>query len=177
MIDLADQGLIRTVLDAGNHLLSLSAYLRGLPVIPDDRFDPVQSAQIRAAELFLADRSAWSDARWFGPIDVPGLIGLRAISAPRPFRNLVLLEGEAPVACIRNGLPFVSPDHRGRGLGALLVLISDITGGRYLCPVSYSEAGWRARRSAHALQVRIAHQATWGQAEKETGAEAPVLSV
>jgi GNAT superfamily N-acetyltransferase len=86
---------------------------------------------------------------------VPGLIGLRAVSAPGPFRNLVLLEGETPVACIRTGLPFVAPEHRGRGLGALLVLISDINGGRFLCPVSYSEAGYRARRAAHALQVRI----------------------
>jgi hypothetical protein len=88
-----------------------------------------------------------------------------------------VLEGDAPVACIRNGLPLVAPEHRGRGLGALLVLISDINGGRFLRPASYSEAGFRARRSAHALQVRITQRATCGPAETETGAEAPVLSV
>lgn len=81
------------------------------------------------------------------------------------------------MACIRNGLPLVAPEHRGRGLGALMVLISDLNGGRFLRPVSYSEAGFRARRSAHALQVRVAQQATCGPAETETGAEAPALSV
>lgn len=177
LLDFQDASLIRAVREAGHYRLPLGVYLRSLPVIPEGHFDPVQSAQIRAAERFLADRGAWSDRYLLEPLEVPGLIGLRAISAPRPFRNLVLLEGEAPVACIRNGLPLVSPDHRGRGLGALLVLISDINGGRFLCPVSYSEAGFRARRSAHALQVRIARQATRGQAEKETGAEAPVLFV
>ena len=176
-LDLADQGLIRKVLDAGNHLLSLSAYLGGLPIIPDGRFDPVQSAQIRAAELFLADRGAWSDPDLFPPLTVPGLARLRVLAAPRPSLSLVVLEGETPVACIRTGLPLVSPDHRGRGLGALLVLISDLNGGRFLRPASYSEAGFRARRSAHALQVRIAQRATCGPAEKGTGAEAPVPSV
>ena len=173
-MDLTDPDLIRTVREAGQHLLPLNDYLRRLPVIPDGKHDPTQSTQIRAAERFLADRALWSDPVRFPPLKIPGLTGPRVNAAPRPFRNLVLLEGEEPVACIRNGLPFVAPEHRGRGLGALLVLISDLNGGRFLCPVSYSEAGFRARCSAHALQVRIARQATRGQAEKDTGAEAPV---
>ena len=154
-IDLTDRDLIRRVSEAGHYRLSLNTYLRGLPVIPDDRFNPAQCDQIRGAERFLLNPDAWSDPSRFGPVEVRGLIGLRVIAAPRPFRNLVLLEGGAAVACIRNGLPFVVPEHRGRGLGALLVLISDINKGRFLCPVSYSESGLRARRSAHALQVRI----------------------
>lgn len=177
LLDLRDASLIRAVREAGHHLLPLDAYLRGLPIIPDDRFDPVQSAQIRAAERFLGDRGAWSDPHRFEPLHAPGLTRVRAIAAPRPFRNLVLFEEGGPVACIRTGVPFVAPEHRGRGLGALLVLISDINGDRFLCPVSYSEAGWRARRSAHALQVRIAQQGAGGAVEKETGAEAPVLSI
>lgn len=176
-MDLTDPDLIRTVREAGQHLLPLNDYLRRLPVIPDGKHDPIQFAQIRAAELFLADRRLWCCPDRFPPLEVPGLTGPRVIAAPRPFRDLVLLEGEAPVACIRNGLPFVPPAHRGGGLGALLVLISDLNGGRFLCPVSYSEAGYRARRSALALQVRIARQATCELAEKETGAEAPALSV
>lgn len=154
-IDLTDQDLIIRVSEAGRHLLPLDAYLRGLPVLAEEELPEIYIRQIRAAERFLADRDLWSDPDRFRPLTVPGLRGLRAIATERPCRDLVLLEEGEAVACIRGGLPLVAPEHRGRGLGTLLVLISDINGGRFLCPVSYSEAGYRARQSAHTLQVRI----------------------
>ena len=154
-IDLADPDLVRAVRGAGRHLLPIDAYLRGLPVLLEDELPEVYIRQIRAAERFLSDPGLWSDPDRFRPLPVPGLRGLRVISTDLPARNLVLLEGGEGVACIRNGLPLVAPEHRGRGLGTLMVLISDINRGRFLCPVSYSESGYSARRSAHALQVRI----------------------
>lgn len=153
---MSDPDLIARVRDAGHHLRPLEAYLGGLPVLHEAEIGLPRRAQVREAERFLSDRALWSDPDRFRPLRVPGLIGLRAIAMDRPFRNLVLLIGEAPVACIRGGLPFVAPDHRGRGLGALLVLISDLERGRFLCPVAYSVSGAGARRAAHALQVRIA---------------------
>jgi hypothetical protein len=175
LLDIDYAGLILSVRSAGQHLLPLDAYLRDLPVIPDGDFGPVQMSQIRAAERFLADPDLWSD---YTPLEVPGLTGLRVVATPRRSRNLVLLEGEEGIACVRTGLPYVAPAHRDRGIGALLVLISDINGGRFLHPVSYSESGVRARRSAHALQVRIvtgtADAGATVSAKKETGAEAPV---
>lgn len=141
---------------AGHNLRSLREYLGDLPVLGEGETGPVQRAQIREAERFLADRTAWSDPDRFRPLEVPGLRGARVLATDRPFRDLVLLVQEEPVACIRSGLPLVAPVWRGRGLGALLVLISDLERGRFLCPAAYSVPGAAARRSAHALQVRIA---------------------
>lgn len=142
-MDLTDPDLIRTVREAGQHLLPLNDYLRRLPVIPDGKHDPIQFAQIRATVRFLADRPLWCCPDRFSLLEVPGLTGPRVVAASRPFRDLVVLEREAPVACIRNGLPFARPAHRGRELGALLVLISDLTAGRFLCPVTSSDVSTR----------------------------------
>lgn len=155
-LDPCDPELKRRVIRAGHHARSLEDYLGALPVLREEEFGPVQTKQIREAEHFLADPSHWSDTDRFRPLIIPGLSGARVIATDRPSRNLVLLIGEGPVACIRCGLPLVDPCWRGRGLGALLVLISDIEGGRFLCPASYSVSGARARRAAHALQALIA---------------------
>jgi len=171
-LDLSDPELIARVRAAGHHERTPSAYLGTLPVLEEGAFGPVQWAQIREAERFLTDRSVWSDPDRFRPLPVPGLIGARVVATERPSRNLVLLVAEEPVACVRSGLPLVAPDWRGRGLGALLVLVSDIEGGRFLCPAAYSVEGARARRSAHALQVRIVEGD--GYSQMRTGAEAPV---
>lgn len=176
LLDLEDRDLILAVRAAGHFRRGLETYLRGLPVLPDDRLGTDEAGQVRAAERFLSDGELWSDPQIFRPIIMPGLRGLRVIATPRPHRNLVLLEKGEAVACIRNGLPLVAPSSRGRGLGTLLVLISDVNDGRFLCPVSYSRSGLRARRSAHALQVRIAKncQGAPFPGQEKTGAEAPV---
>lgn len=155
-LDTSDPDLISRVRAAGHHLRPLEDYLGRLPVLNEAEIGASQRAQVREAERFLADRAPWSDPDRFRPLQMPGLIGARAIATDWPFRNLVLLIGEGPVACIRSGLPYVEPAWRGRGLGALLVLISDLERGRFLCPAAYSVSGAGARRAAHALQVRIA---------------------
>lgn len=155
-LDIFEPDLVARVRDAGHHRRPLPDYMGGLPVLGETEVGPAQRAQVREAERFLADPTAWSDPDRFRPIRVPGLIGARAIATDRPSRNLVLLIGGVPAACIRSGLPFVDPVWRGRGLGALLVLISDLERGRFLRPAAYSVPGAAARRAAHALQVRIA---------------------
>ncbi len=159
-LDLSDPDLIARVREVGYHRRSLPDYLGGLAVLGESEIGPAQRAQVSGAERFLADRALWSDPDRFRPLAVPGLRGACAIATDRPFRNLVLLIGEGPVACIRTGLPYVEPAWRGRGLGALLVLISDLERGRFLCPAAYSVSGAGARRAAHALQVRIAGDAS-----------------
>jgi hypothetical protein len=154
-LDLQDPELVSRVRAAGHHLRPLAAYMGGLPTLKDGEVGVSQRAQIREAERFLADRAAWSDPDRFAPLEIPGLRGVRVLAMARPYRNIILLDGVDPVACIRSGLPFVTPAWRGRGLGALLVLISDLERGRFLSPAAYSVSGARARCSAHALQVRI----------------------
>jgi GNAT superfamily N-acetyltransferase len=170
-LDMSDPDLIGRVRAAGHHLRPLEAYLGGLPVLEEAEIRPFQRAQVREAERFLADRALWSDPDRFRPLPVPGLRGARAVATDRPFRNLLLLIGDRPVACVRGGLPYVDPGWRGRGLGALLVLISDLERGRFLCPAAYSVSGAGARRAAHALQVRIAGAPQEGiRAEAAAGA-------
>lgn len=151
-LDLSDPDLIRLVRAAGHHARPPQAYLRGLPVLEGEQVSPAHNRQIEAAERFLEDPTSRTGLR---PILVSGLTGLKVIGSDPPQRNLLLLREGVVLGGIRNGLPLVAQMWRGRGLGALLVLISDIEGGRFLRPVAYSVSGAGARRAAHALQVRI----------------------
>ena len=151
-LDLSDPDLIRLVRAAGHHARPLQTYLRGLPVLEGEQVSPAHNRQIEAAERYLEDPSRGLGLR---PLPVPGLTGLEVVGSDPPQRNLLLLREGEVLGGIRSGLPLVREPWRGRGLGALLVLISDIEGGRFLRPVAYSVSGAGARRAAHALHVRI----------------------
>lgn len=52
-----------------------------------------------------------------------------------------------------SGLPYVRPQHRGRGLGAEMVYVADMATVRILDPISYSVSGLAARVTAHRLHL------------------------
>jgi hypothetical protein len=165
-LDLSDPDLIRLVRAAGHHLRPLQAYLGGLPVLEEHQVSPAHNRQIEAAERFLQDPISRTGLR---PIPVPGLTGLEVVGSDLPHRNLLLRREGVVLGGIRSGLPLVSEMWRGRGLGVLLVLISDIEGGRFLRPVAYSVSGAGARRAAHTLQVRIGAGAQKAPADQGSG--------
>lgn len=148
--------LIELLEGAGNHRKTLQAYLGPLPVLRRDQYGAAELEAISDAELFVAQGPGPMTCR---RLEMPGLIGIDAFAVGGGGQNLLLSEKGVRVGGIFQLLPFVPPAHRGRGLGALMVLISDLNGDRFLFPESYSEEGFRARCAAHRTQVRLALEA------------------
>jgi hypothetical protein len=145
--------LISLLKDAGHHRRTLQAYLGRWPVLREDRYGPKENRAIAEARAFLAKGPGQGPCE---PLPVPGLDGIEPLIIGVLGRDLLLREGDEIIGGIFNHLPLVPEAQRGRGIGTLLVLISDLKGGRFLRPCSYSEAGFRARCGAHREQVRIA---------------------
>lgn len=148
--------LIELLEGAGNHRKTLQAYLGPLPVLRRDQYGAAELEAMSDAELFVAQGPGPMACR---RLEVPGLTGIDAFAVGGGGQNLLLTENGVRVGGIFQLLPFVPPAHRGRGLGALMVLISDLNGDRFLFPESYSEEGFRARCAAHRTQVRLALEA------------------
>lgn len=156
--------LLALLRDAGHHRQTLQAYLGRRRVILETAFGPVQIDEISNVRDFVED---WTDDKPIyrsRPFRMSWLTGLDLFAVGGGGQNLILREHGEVVGGIFGKVPFVPEPHRGRGIGALMVLISDLHGERFLRPTSYSEAGFRARCAAHRDQVRLA--APWGPHEQ-----------
>jgi len=137
----------------GHHRRTLQDYLGRCPVLREDQYGPKENMAIEEAWAFLAKGPGHGPCK---SLPVPGLDDIEPVIMGELGRDLLLREGDEIIGGIFNYLPLVPEAQRGRGIGTLLVLISDLNGARFLRPYGYSEAGFRARCGAHREQVRIA---------------------
>lgn len=139
-------------------MISLPDYLGRIPVemaeTDHDRclIDRTLDAIMKTPrETFEATLHPWrSDLRFL--VRYPG---------PREMIGALLVEDVASntaIGGVLHGLPVLLPSFRGRGIGAEIVCLSDSRNSFALRPGRYSIEGFRARCSAHRLQVERAHQ-------------------
>ena len=151
--------LIRALDAAGNHRRTLQAYLGMRRVISEEAYGPAQVDEIANVRYFVED---WSEERTLyrsRPFRISWLPALDPFTTGTAGQNLILRERGRVIGGTFSRVPFVAEPHRGRGVGALIVLISDLHGDRFLRPCSYSELGFGARCAAHRDQVRLAVEA------------------
>lgn len=129
--------------------LTLQDYLGPLRVV--DAFGKSETDAIDRARRFL-ETASFEDLQ-----GVPcfAASGFRAFVSSGPgVRDLFVTDrSDRPVAVIRRGLPFVLEPYRGFGIGAAMVVTSDVLDEACLCPSHYSRSGLAARVSAHRIHV------------------------
>lgn len=135
--------------------LPLAQYLGRLPVLDDPvtKYEmQILKAALGAATLAHADPltlTAASDADPTLRFAFHRGVATHEITVHDP------VTGEILGGCI-SGLPYVRPQHRGRGIGAEIVYVADMATVRILDPISYSVTGLAGRVGAHRRHVNRA---------------------
>ena len=132
--------------------LPLAAYLGRLPVL-DSEVTQYEGQILRAA-IGTATLSHKEPLSLTAADDADPTL-LFAFHRGLPMHDVTvhdLATGEALGGCV-SGLPYVRPQHRGRGIGAEIVYVADMAAVRVLDPISYSPSGLAGRVGAHRRHV------------------------
>lgn len=143
------------------HEMSLREFTGDLKVIRDSRQSWWHRSAIDEASKEIISMGKFGQGRdmLYG-IGSPFLF--REIPRSGYIKNMVAFARDTGQTAggIHNGLRWVHPSFRGQGLGAELALAAHSDPeSRFLCPTSYSEAGYGSRVMAHRLAVRRALEA------------------
>lgn len=140
------------------HERTLAEFLEDRPVIPDARLTGWHRGMIRRAAEAIAKMPHRRD-KWLLPYSAaPGLLFFAVPRTASMHDMYVLDEASGRVAGgIHEGLRWVEPPFRGRGIGAEIALAAhSVPGLAFLAPSSYSEAGHASRVAAHRIAVERA---------------------